>query len=142
MLPGTTHVAGNPRLAGILILFGGAADAANDLLLGFFWFGDCFLGGLLPALLGDVDLVELFQSLVLALCGSNRSARLGFRHDGDSRQWVKSGVLRLCRYGLWTAKLSSLVRIRWKSFHFLPDARAVYCRWLKTCVDNESSCGH
>lgn len=78
MLPGAAHVAGNPRLAGILILFGGTADTSDDFFLGLFWLGDCLLGGLLSALLGDVDLVELFQSLVLALGGSNRSARLGF----------------------------------------------------------------
>lgn len=80
MLPGAAHVAGNPRFARVLILFGGAADASNDFFLGLFWFGDGLLGGLLSALLGDVDLVELFQSLVLALCSSNRSARLGFWH--------------------------------------------------------------
>lgn len=50
---------------------------------------------------------------------------------------VKSGNFGVCsRYGLsWTASFPALFGYNWEGvLSTLSDARAVYCRWLKTCV--------
>lgn len=101
VLPDAAALAPNPGLVlSIAVLAGGAADAADELVLFGLGLRLGLLLGLLAAALGLEGCVEGIESLVLALGATHRAAGLWFGHGvplwrgGDP---VVGAVIARCR---------------------------------------------